>query len=57
MMDRGQTLDWFESTEIVAEAFFAAIVFYMFLVHTKTTEHAFVDRSLFGDAILRSRSC
>ena len=49
MLDRGQTLDWFESTEIVAEAFFAAVLFYMFLVHARTSRHAFVDPSLFKD--------
>jgi len=49
MMDRGQTLDWFESTEIVAEGFFAAVLCFMFFVHSATTEHAFVDPSLFRD--------
>jgi DHA2 family multidrug resistance protein len=49
MMDRGQTLDWFDSTEIVAEAFFAAVMFYMFLVHTVNKEHPFVDKHLFSD--------
>jgi DHA2 family multidrug resistance protein len=49
MLDRGQTRDWFESTEIVAEAFFAAIFFWMFLVHTLTKEHPFVDPRLFRD--------
>ena len=49
MLDRGQTLDWFESTEIVAEAFFAAVMLYMFVVHSWTTEHAFVDPALFRD--------
>jgi DHA2 family multidrug resistance protein len=49
MMDRGQTLDWFASTEIVAEGFFAAILCFMFFVHTATTRHAFVDPNLFKD--------
>jgi DHA2 family multidrug resistance protein len=49
MLDRGQTLDWFHSTEIVTEAFFAAAAFYMFLVHCATAEHAFVDPRLFRD--------
>ena len=49
MMDRGQTNDWFDSTEIVAEAFFAAIMAFMFVVHSRTTQHAFVDPALFAD--------
>jgi DHA2 family multidrug resistance protein len=49
MLDRGQTLDWFDSTEIVAEAFFAAVLCYMFLVHSATARHPFVDPSLFRD--------
>lgn len=48
-IDRGQTLDWFESTEIVAEAFFSALFFYMFVVHTWTRRHAFVDPALLKD--------
>ena len=47
MLDRGQTLDWFNSTEIVAEAFFAAVLCYMFVVHSATAEHPFVDPGLF----------
>lgn len=49
MLDRGQTLDWFESTEIVAEGFFCALFFYMFITHTLTARHPFVDPALFRD--------
>jgi DHA2 family multidrug resistance protein len=49
MLDRGQSRDWFESTEIVAEAFFCAIFAWMFLVHTATREHPFVEPALFRD--------
>ena len=49
MLDRGQTLGWFDSAEIVAEGCVAALAFYMFVVHTLTAEHPFVDRSLFRD--------
>jgi len=49
MIDRGQTLDWFESPEIVGEAFFAAVMFYMFIVHSATARHPFVDPGLFKD--------
>jgi DHA2 family multidrug resistance protein len=49
MLDRGQTSDWFESTEIIAEAFFAAIFFYMFIAHSLTSARPFVDFRLFRD--------
>lgn len=49
MMDRGQTLDWFDSTEIVAESFFACIFAFMFVVHSRTTHHPFIDPALFAD--------
>jgi DHA2 family multidrug resistance protein len=49
MLDRGQTLGWFESTEIVAEAFFAGVMFFMFLAHILTSRHPFVDPHLFLD--------
>jgi len=50
MIDRGETRDWFASTEIVAYAFFAAVFFYMYVVHSLTTRHPFVDVHLFKDA-------
>lgn len=49
MLDRGQTLGWFDSTEILVEAFVAALAFYMFVVHAATSAHAFIDPSLFRD--------
>ena len=49
MLDRGETADWFESTEIVAEGFFAATFFYMFIAHALTTRHPFVDIHMFRD--------
>jgi len=49
MLDRGHTLDWFESPEIMAEAFCAALCGGMFIVHAVTTRHAFVDPTLFRD--------
>jgi MFS transporter, DHA2 family, multidrug resistance protein len=49
MLDRGQTNDWFESTEIIAEAFFAAVCFYMFVAHSLTSRRPFVDFRLFRD--------
>jgi DHA2 family multidrug resistance protein len=49
MLDRGQTKDWFSSPEIVAELFFSALSFYMFLAHSFTSRHPFVDLHLFRD--------
>ena len=49
MLDRGQTVDWFQSTEIVGYAFFAALAMYMFVVHSLTGVHPFVDIHLFRD--------
>jgi DHA2 family multidrug resistance protein len=49
MLDRGQTNDWFESTETLAEGFFAAVSFYMFIAHSMTRERPFVDLHLFRD--------
>ncbi len=49
MLDRGQTLDWFASAEIVAEAMLAGIALYMFLVHILTAERPFLEPALFRD--------
>jgi MFS transporter, DHA2 family, multidrug resistance protein len=49
MLDRGETNDWFSSPEIVAEGFFSAVALYMFVVHSFTSRHPFVDIHLFKD--------
>ena len=49
MLDRGETVDWFDSTEIVAEAFFSVVCLYMFIVHSLTRRQPFVDVHLFKD--------
>jgi DHA2 family multidrug resistance protein len=49
MLDRGQQLDWFSSGEIIAEAAISGLSFYLFLVHTFTTERPFIDPHLFRD--------
>jgi DHA2 family multidrug resistance protein len=49
MLDRGQQLDWFSSTEINIEAAGAAVFFCMFVVHTLTTQQPFIKFSLFAD--------
>jgi MFS transporter, DHA2 family, multidrug resistance protein len=49
MLDRGEELGWFGSTEIVAEAIVSAAGFYYFLAHTLTTASPFVHLELFRD--------
>jgi DHA2 family multidrug resistance protein len=49
MLDRGQTKDWFNSTEICVEAASAAFFGYLFLAHTLTADKPFIDLSLFAD--------
>lgn len=49
MLDRGQLLDWFNSTEIVVEAVIAAVAFYLFIVHILTARQPFVSPGLFKD--------
>jgi EmrB/QacA subfamily drug resistance transporter len=49
MLDRGEQLDWFGSSEIVVEAIIGASALYLFLVHTFTAPEPFVRPSLFRD--------
>ncbi len=49
MLDRGETLDWFASPEIVVEAGLSALFLYLFIAHMFTAEHPFIDRHLFVD--------
>jgi DHA2 family multidrug resistance protein len=49
LLDRGEELDWFGSSEIVVEAIIAVSACYLFLVHTFTSKEPFVRPSLFRD--------
>ena len=49
MLDRGNALDWFDSTEVVLEAATAALAFYLFMVHMFTAEKPFIEPGLFTD--------
>ena len=49
LLDRGEELDWFGSGEILIEAIIAASAFYLFLVHTFTSERPFIRPALFRD--------
>ena len=50
VLDRGQLLDWFDSTEIRIEASIALVSFYLFIVHMLTSTHQrFISPALFKD--------
>src|SRR5690349_4140033 len=49
MLDRGEQVDWFSSTEIVLEASAAALAFYLFVTHTFTADRPFIDPRIFAD--------
>jgi MFS transporter, DHA2 family, multidrug resistance protein len=50
MLDRGQLMDWFSSTEICVEATISAVALYLFIIHMlTTTQPSFVSPALFKD--------
>jgi MFS family permease len=49
MLDRGSTLDWFSSREIIVEAVLAGLGLYLFVVHMFTAERPFLPPGLFKD--------
>jgi MFS transporter, DHA2 family, multidrug resistance protein len=49
MLDRGHRLDWFDSTEIVAELLVAVLAFWVFIAHSLTAERPFVDLKILAD--------
>jgi DHA2 family multidrug resistance protein len=49
LLDRGEQKDWFGSGEIWIEAIIAGSAFYLFLVHTFTSDKPFVRPALFRD--------
>ena len=49
MLDRGETMDWFGSTEIIIEATLAGLGFYLFIVHMLTAEKPFITPRVFRD--------
>ncbi len=49
MLDRGQSLDWFASAEVCAEALIAGLAFYLFLAHILTARAPFLEPALFRD--------
>ncbi len=49
LLDRGQSLDWFSSREIIIETVATVLFLYMFLVHTFTSDNPFIQPSMFAD--------
>jgi DHA2 family multidrug resistance protein len=49
MLDRGADADWFASVEIWIELGLAVTGFWVFIVHTLTAEHPFIDPKIFLD--------
>ncbi len=53
MLDRGHSLDWFASTEIVLEAAAAVLFLYLFVAHMFTHERPFIEPAIFSDGNFR----
>lgn len=49
MLDRGEQVGWFDSSEIVAELVIALAGFYFFLSHAFTSERSFIPLHIFKD--------
>ena len=49
MLDRGETLDWFGSNEIIIEACLSGIGIYVFLVQFSLARRPFLSPKLFTD--------
>ena len=49
MLDRGQQLDWFSSTEILIEAGLVVAGFWMFAVHIATAKAPFIELAMVKD--------
>jgi DHA2 family multidrug resistance protein len=56
MLDRGNTQDWFGSTEIVVYAVLTGLGLFLFLVHMLTAEKPFLPRAMFKDRNFTSSS-
>ena len=49
LLDRGERLDWFHSTEIVLEGIVAATSIFIFVVHSLTHPHPYINLAIFKD--------
>ncbi len=49
MLDRGGSLNWFHSNEVLIEAALAGLGLYWFVVHIFTARHPFIEPAIFRD--------
>lgn len=49
LLDRGESQEWFSSTEIIVETVIAGLALYLFLVHMFTASRPFIEPGLFAD--------
>jgi DHA2 family multidrug resistance protein len=49
MLDRGERLEWFASTEIRLEALVSVLGFYLYITHILTAKSHFLNKALFKD--------
>jgi MFS transporter, DHA2 family, multidrug resistance protein len=49
VLNRGERQDWFESTEIILTAAASVLCLYIFVVHSMTARHPFVEPNLLRD--------
>ena len=49
MLDRGESLDWFASREVLIEGVMAGLCFYLFIAHIFTDRQPFIEPGLFKD--------
>lgn len=49
MLDRGAEVDWFASAEVWIEMSLSLIGFWVFIIHTATSNESFIDRHIFRD--------
>lgn len=52
-LDRGDHLDWFDSTEIVIEVSIAIITAYMFVIHMRSSQNTLIAPALLRDRNMR----
>lgn len=49
ILNRGERLDWFDSTEIIAAAAVTAFSLYVFVIHSAMARHPFLEPAMFRD--------
>jgi DHA2 family multidrug resistance protein len=54
MLDRGQTNDWFGSSETWIELIVAGLGMYLFIIHTLTAKEPLFSREMFADSNFRT---